>query len=266
MNADDRARLAQPVAKPATEAATEAATAALTDAAIEAVRAASREGRLATLAEVLAALAADGPLGQPGGQAQCRPEGQAQCRPGDQPEGRAEADNARPAQAGVEPGKAHEAVHEAVHEESPLADPASRQTGVPAGVLAGILASQPGLASFPGLSGQTLYHAPDLLSHTYARILDRKGSPLALLAEEIRANSRDYPRPVPVELFEAPPFELTPEEIEHALRAMAADPAHQDITFTTTSTGAVYLFSTRHLERGYAAFLAQRAESLSVNP
>ncbi|MBI4800090.1 MAG: hypothetical protein HY794_15445 [Desulfarculus sp.] len=132
--------------------------------------------------------------------------------------------------------------------------------------LAGILAEHPRLASFEGLSGQTVYHCPDLLSRTYARILDRKGSPLVLMAEEIRANSRDYPRPVPVELFEAPPFELPPEEIGYALRTMAADPQYQDITFTPTASGVVYLFSVLYLERGYAAFLAQRAESLAMNP
>lgn len=132
--------------------------------------------------------------------------------------------------------------------------------------LAGILAGHPGLGSFEGLSGETVYHAPDLLSRTFARILDRKGSPLLLMAEEIRANSRDYPRPVPVELFEAPPFDLSPEEIGHVLQAMAADPGYQDISFTTAPTGAVYLFSTLHLERGYAAFLALRSESLSENP
>jgi hypothetical protein len=71
---------------------------------------------------------------------------------------------------------------------------------------------------------------------------------------------------VPVELFEAPPFGLTPEEIETALRAMAAKPECKDITFTTASTGAVYLFSTRHMDRGYATFLAERAETLVMNP
>ncbi len=135
-----------------------------------------------------------------------------------------------------------------------------------AAAMAGILAEHPRLASFEGLSGQTFYHCPDLLSRTYARILDRKGSPLLLMAEEIRANSRDYPRPVPVELFEAPPFDLTPEEIEHTLRVMAADPKYHDISFTPTSTGTVYLFSTLHLDRGYAAFLAQRDEALAMNP
>jgi len=135
-----------------------------------------------------------------------------------------------------------------------------------AAALAGVLANHPGLASLESLSGQAAYHAPELLSRTFARILDRKGSPLLLMAEEIRANSRDYPRPVPLELFEAPPFDLTPEVIGHALRAMAANPEYQDITFTPTATGAVYLYSSLHLERGYAAFLAQRAESLAMNP
>jgi len=133
-------------------------------------------------------------------------------------------------------------------------------------LLSGILASHPGLAAFESLSGQTVYYAPELLSHTYARILDRKGSPLTLMAEEIRASSRDYPRPVPVELFEAQPFDLTPEDIGLSLQAMTASPDYQDITFTTTPSGAVFLFSTLHLERGYAEFLAQRAESLIQYP
>jgi hypothetical protein len=132
--------------------------------------------------------------------------------------------------------------------------------------LAGILAEDQRLASFEGLSGQRVYHCPDLLSRTYARILDRQGSPLLLMAEEIRDNSREYPRPVPVELFEEPPFALTPQDIERTLGIMAANPEYQDITFSRTSTGAVYLFSTLYLEREYARFLAQRAETLAMNP
>jgi hypothetical protein len=133
-------------------------------------------------------------------------------------------------------------------------------------LLAAALADAPEVACFQGLSGVMLYHTPELLSHTYARILDRKGSPLLLMAGEIRANSRDYPRPLPVELFQAPPFDLTPEEIGQALQGMAGDPKFHDISSTTTPGGAVFLFSTRHLEPGYALFLAQRAESLTENP
>jgi len=133
-------------------------------------------------------------------------------------------------------------------------------------LLPGLLEAHPALAVLESRTGRTLHHAPELLSCTYARILDRKGSPLLLMAEEIRANSRDYPRPVPAELFEGPPFDLTPEDITQALTAMAASPEYRDICFATTDAGAVYLFSTRHLERGYAVFLAQRTESLTLDP
>jgi hypothetical protein len=119
----------------------------LSEAAAEAVREASRQGRLCTREDVLAALAAGG-FFHPA-------------------EGQADADNAGQTLAAEEAAAA----------------------------LAGLLAEQPGLASFEGLSGQTVYHAPDLLSQTFARILDRKGSPLLLMAGEIRANSRDYPGP-----------------------------------------------------------------------
>jgi len=143
-------------------------------------------------------------------------------------------------------------------------EPAAREAA--RALLPGLLAAHPALAALESRTGRTLYYAPDLLSRTYARILDRKGSPLLLMAEEIRLNSRDYPRPVPVELFQAPPFGLASEDIARALAAMAADPEYRDISSATTATGAVYLFSTRHLERGYAVFLAQRAESADMNP
>jgi hypothetical protein len=123
------------------------------------------------------------------------------------------------------------------------------------------------LAALTSISGEILYHAPSLLSRTYAAILDRKTSPVILIAEEVRRNSAEYPRPVPLELFEQPPFDLIPEQIEASLKSMAASQEFQDISFTTTSSGAVYLFSTRYLERPYAAFLAERADiGLLENP
>jgi hypothetical protein len=134
-------------------------------------------------------------------------------------------------------------------------------------LMACTLAVHKDLAALVSISGQTLYHAPALLSRTYASILDRKGSPVILIAEEVRKNSADYPRPLPLEIFECPPFDLTPGQIEDSLKTMAESPEFQDITFTTTSTGAVYLFSSRYLERPYAAFLAERADvELAQNP
>jgi len=137
-------------------------------------------------------------------------------------------------------------------------DPGQRVTAVLSGL--------PEIASLASLSGRTMYHDPALLSRTYARILDRKDVPAMLMAEVIRSNSRDYPRPVLVELFEAPPFDLAPAVIEAALKTMAAGEEYRDISFTTTSLGTVYLFSSLHLERSYAAFLAEQDEAFAMNP
>ena len=129
-----------------------------------------------------------------------------------------------------------------------------------------VLSGLPCIASFESLSGCTVYHDLALLSRTYARILDHKDAAKLLLAEEIRSNSRDYPRPVPVELFEKTPFDLTPETIEAALKALSCGQEFRDITSLTTAAGAVYLFSTLYLKRGYAVFLAEQEASLAMNP
>lgn len=173
-----------------------------------------------------------------------------------------------------------EAVARAVRDASRQGQPATRGMVVTALVEQGLIASDteeapqveailqahPGIASFVSLDGEPVYHDPAVLSGAYARILDRKALPMALMAEEIRINARDYRRPVPVELFESPPFDLTREAIRQALGAMAANADYGDITFTTTASGAVYLFSTLGLDRGYAEFLAEHAENMVMNP
>ncbi|MHC1788349.1 hypothetical protein [Solidesulfovibrio sp.] len=140
----------------------------------------------------------------------------------------------------------------------PEADPCLR--------VAEVLSGLSGIASFESRSGRTVYHDLALLSRTYARILDHKDAAELLLAEEIRSNSRDYPRPVPVELFEKTPFNLAPATIEAALKSLSCGQEFQDITSLTTAAGAVYLFSTLYLKRGYAAFLAEQDASLAMNP
>ena len=68
---------------------------------------------------------------------------------------------------------------------------------------------------------------PDLRRHPGPQIL-----PTVLIAEEVRRNSAEYPRPLPLDLFEAPPFELTPVQIESALKEMASHLDFCDITYT----------------------------------
>lgn len=131
--------------------------------------------------------------------------------------------------------------------------------------VAAVLAGSSALASFSGVDGRLRYHDTTLLSATYARIMDRRSSPLILMVEEIRLNSRDYPRPIPMALFLAPPFDLTPEEIDHACTAMTRVADYQDISVTTTSSGTVYLFSNLYLESRYAGFLAEYAENMVIS-
>ena len=47
---------------------------------------------------------------------------------------------------------------------------------------------------------------------------------------------------------------------------MSQTPEYADVTYAAASSGGVYLFSTLHLDRQYARFLAERAENLAANP
>jgi hypothetical protein len=106
--------------------------------------------------------------------------------------------------------------------------------------------------------GNFRYYSTRSMAEPYAKILSRKGeNPVLLMAEVIRENSRRYPRPVPLELFEDPPFDLTPEEIVSCLKEMAEGKDYQDIAQTTSSIGTVFLFSKLHLEPDYASMLAE---------
>jgi hypothetical protein len=106
--------------------------------------------------------------------------------------------------------------------------------------------------------GLAHYYSVRSMAATYANILiRRREDPLILMAEIIRENSDRYPRPVPVTIFEGPPFELTVEEISLCLNKMADQKEYQDIKQTSTSIGTVFLFSTLYLEPDYATFLAE---------
>ena len=96
------------------------------------------------------------------------------------------------------------------------------------------------------------------MTETYAMILLQKlGDPLRLIAETVRENSAVYPRPVPLDIFTQPPFDLTRQEVLNDLERMAAEDEYRDIVPTTTSASRVFLYSTLHLEPEYASMLAE---------
>jgi hypothetical protein len=131
----------------------------------------------------------------------------------------------------------------------------------------GALAEDPELLVLHAPDGEEFYRCAGLMSATYAEILAGKRAPCLLMAETVRKNSQEYPRPIPLDIFEYPPFDLEPEIIRGCLRRMAEDADFDDISFVESSEGTVYLYSARHLDRDYAAFLAERLDvELATNP
>ncbi|MDI3280820.1 MAG: hypothetical protein QJR13_05570 [Bacillota bacterium] len=117
---------------------------------------------------------------------------------------------------------------------------------------------QEDIRSLPGPDGELRYYSLQYMSESYARLLVRReGDPLLLIAETVRESSALYPRPVPASFFTGPPFELTEEELHACLESMASREEYGDIARTTSSAGTVFLYSTRHLDHGYASFLAE---------
>ncbi len=105
---------------------------------------------------------------------------------------------------------------------------------------------------------RSYYYSTRGMTDAYAGILILKdGDPLVLMAETVREDSRRYPRPVRLDIFEGPPFSLTPEEIGRCLKRMAEEEAYRDIEQTSTSIGTVFLYSRLHLEPDYASMLAE---------
>ncbi|MCE5335955.1 MAG: hypothetical protein LLG06_15345 [Desulfobacteraceae bacterium] len=107
-------------------------------------------------------------------------------------------------------------------------------------------------------SGIARYFSGLFMTEAYARVLLLKlQGPLEMIAEVIRENSRAYPRPVPLALFEWSPFDLSRERIEPILKEMAESPGYRDIALLTTSIGNLFAYSTDYLEPGHAEMLAE---------
>ena len=106
--------------------------------------------------------------------------------------------------------------------------------------------------------GSRTYYSSHFITGAYATILlQKQGDPLRLIAESVRKDSAVYPRPVPLDIFTQPPFDLTPQAVLEYLERMAQEEEYRDIMLTTTSTSRVFLYSTLHLEPDYASMLAE---------
>ena len=106
--------------------------------------------------------------------------------------------------------------------------------------------------------GSRRYYSSQFMTEAYANILlQRQGDPLRLIAEIVRQNSEIYPRPVPLDIFTQPPFDLTRQEVLEDLKRMSTEEEYRDIAPTTTSASTIFLYSTLHLDPEYASMLAE---------
>ena len=130
------------------------------------------------------------------------------------------------------------------------------------------LEDHPDLREISGQQGRVYYHSVESLTESYATILIWKSEdPMRMIAEVVRENSRLYPRPIPQDSFQGPPFGLTEDQIAECLAAMAEQKEYQDIAQTTTSIGTPFLFSTEYLDRDHADMLAEWLDvGQSANP
>ncbi len=107
-------------------------------------------------------------------------------------------------------------------------------------------------------AGSQWYYSARSMTDAYANILLQKlEGPVRLIAETVRHNSSAYQRPVPLELFTAPPFDLTHQQVLDGLETMAATDGYEDIASTITSASGIYLYSTKRLEADHAEMLAE---------
>jgi len=152
-------------------------------------------------------------------------------------------------------------------ESAPAAEPAEAATAprvvereYAAALLTELLAEDEDVAAFTAWDKKEYYHYKPQMSSLYAGILSTANNRMVQVASVVRDSSRDYPRPVALEIFEYPPFLFEAEALQQCLRDMAESEEYADIRFTESSVGTVYLYSTRYLDEDYAAFLAENED------
>ena len=145
-----------------------------------------------------------------------------------------------------------------VAEQHLLTSPAANPAEEAGNVLKKIVDGSEDMQELTAQDGSRHYYSSQFMTQSYAMILlQKQGDPLRLIAEIVRQNSEVYPRPVPLDLFTQPPFDLTHQEVLNDLERMAAEEEYRDIVPTTTSASRVFLYSTLHLEPEHASMLAE---------
>jgi hypothetical protein len=107
-------------------------------------------------------------------------------------------------------------------------------------------------------TGPPCFYSLHHMTGTYAKILlGKREDTLRLIAETVRGIAGIYGRPVALDMFTRPPFELDVPKVLDCIAKMAAMREFGDMASTSTSASGIYLYSTLYLEPDRAAMLAE---------
>lgn len=112
-----------------------------------------------------------------------------------------------------------------------------------------------------GKKGRYLFSDNDM-NLKYAKLMaqieenDVKG----LIAKTVREDSKVYPRPTDIKVFNKSPFYLKDDVLLNVLEQMKEEDEYQDIKEVKASNGALYLFSDEYMEKDHAIGLTEWVE------
>jgi hypothetical protein len=111
-------------------------------------------------------------------------------------------------------------------------------------------------------SGAAYLYSTGFMSDTYARILLRveDGNPYETIASTVREESQVYPRPTSLAMLKDGAFGLDPDQVERLVREVVQLPQYSDLKLVEASTGALYIYSERHLNGDWAESLVEWEE------
>lgn len=107
------------------------------------------------------------------------------------------------------------------------------------------------------------------MTESYATYLARlaENDPLRLIADTVRDESRIYPRTTAISVFGEVPFLMPPWKIKDLVASLGSNPEFADIQSCAASNGAVYLYSTKYIDKAYAEGLTEWNEvGRTLNP
>jgi len=107
-------------------------------------------------------------------------------------------------------------------------------------------------------TGPPCYYSLRYMTGSYANILlGKQEDVLRLIADTVRRIADSHGRPVALDLFARPPFDLDPQRVLDCLTEMSKIEEYGDMASTSTSAMGIYLYSTLYLEPDHAAMLAE---------